>query len=101
MIKKVIEVQIVERYLADAEDLEAILDIIEGFYHDPVARETNKDLIIDQVIISIDALRTCRVCGCTDDDCSQCIKASGEPCHWAEDDLCSRCQYENILKTHA
>ncbi len=36
----------------------------------------------------------CRVCGCTDDDCSQCIEATGEPCSWANEDhtLCSRCQ---------
>jgi len=33
----------------------------------------------------------CRVCGCTDNDCSQCIKAQGYPCRWVEKDLCSRC----------
>lgn len=33
----------------------------------------------------------CRICGCTDDDCSQCVAAQGYPCHWVEDDLCSRC----------
>ena len=38
--------------------------------------------------------RTCRVCGCTDDDCSQCIKAQGHPCNWVESDLCSRCKDE-------
>lgn len=38
--------------------------------------------------------RACRVCGCTDDDCSQCIEATGEPCHWVEKDLCSRCADE-------
>ncbi len=36
-------------------------------------------------------VRTCRVCGCTDDDCSQCVEAQGHPCHWVEHDLCSRC----------
>ncbi len=30
--------------------------------------------------------RTCRTCGCTDLDCSQCIAATGEPCHWAEEE---------------
>jgi ParB family transcriptional regulator, chromosome partitioning protein len=34
---------------------------------------------------------TCRVCGCTEDDCSECVAATGEPCHWVEPDLCSRC----------
>ena len=33
----------------------------------------------------------CRVCGCTDFNCSQCIDATGKPCHWVEPDLCSRC----------
>lgn len=35
--------------------------------------------------------RTCRVCGCTDDDCRQCIEAQGHPCWWVEENLCSRC----------
>lgn len=33
----------------------------------------------------------CRVCGCTQENCSQCIEKTGEPCHWVEDDLCSAC----------
>lgn len=33
----------------------------------------------------------CRVCGCTDDDCLDCILRTGEPCSWAEADLCSAC----------
>lgn len=36
----------------------------------------------------------CRECGCTEDDCSQCIAATGKPCHWVETDLCSRCKDE-------
>jgi hypothetical protein len=35
--------------------------------------------------------RRCRVCGCTDDDCHQCIEKTGKPCHWVEKDLCSAC----------
>lgn len=34
---------------------------------------------------------TCRVCGCTEDDCGECVEETGEPCHWVEPDLCSRC----------
>ncbi len=34
----------------------------------------------------------CRICGCTEDDCSQCIRITGQPCHWVEEDLCSACQ---------
>ena len=36
-------------------------------------------------------VRKCRVCGCTDHDCRQCIKKTGQPCHWVEYDLCSAC----------
>ncbi len=39
----------------------------------------------------------CRVCGCTDDDCRQCIEAQGKPCHWVEEDLCSRCKTASDL----
>jgi hypothetical protein len=34
---------------------------------------------------------SCRVCGCTEDDCSGCVERTGEPCHWAEPGLCSAC----------
>lgn len=34
----------------------------------------------------------CRVCGCTENNCEQCIKLTGHPCHWVEVDLCSACQ---------
>jgi len=37
-------------------------------------------------------VRTCRVCGCTDNDCSGCIERTGTPCFWVESDLCSACQ---------
>lgn len=35
--------------------------------------------------------RTCRKCGCTDNDCRGCIERTGQPCSWIEDDLCSAC----------
>lgn len=34
----------------------------------------------------------CRVCGCTDDDCRQCIERTGEPCYWVQKNLCSACE---------
>jgi hypothetical protein len=40
--------------------------------------------------------RHCRVCGCTDDDCHQCIEKTGKPCHWVEEDLCSACAEEKL-----
>lgn len=38
----------------------------------------------------------CRVCGCTDDDCTQCYLETGMPCHWVEADLCSRCALKPV-----
>ena len=34
----------------------------------------------------------CRVCGCT--EAHACRDLFGEPCHWAEPDLCSACLAE-------
>lgn len=55
---------------------------------DPVDEEEN-----DKDIETI-RYRTCRKCGCTDDDCHQCIEKTGHPCHWVAPDLCSACQNE-------
>lgn len=33
----------------------------------------------------------CQVCGCTDDDCSECVERTGGPCSWVEPSLCSAC----------
>lgn len=37
-------------------------------------------------------VRKCRECGCTDEDCSECIEKTGAPCWWVEEDLCSACK---------
>jgi hypothetical protein len=45
-----------------------------------------------------DAIReaaACRVCGCSDLDCSGCVERTGKPCHWVEDNLCSACAEES------
>lgn len=34
----------------------------------------------------------CRVCGCTESDCQQCVEKTGAPCHWVEKNLCSACR---------
>lgn len=41
---------------------------------------------------------TCRVCGCTEEDCSQCVDETGESCDWATDDqdLCTRCAMKEV-----
>lgn len=37
--------------------------------------------------------RSCRICGCTDLDCSGCIERTGRPCAWVPGrrDLCTAC----------
>ena len=37
-------------------------------------------------------IRKCRICGCVDGDCRQCVEKTGHPCYWVEDDLCSACK---------
>jgi hypothetical protein len=39
---------------------------------------------------------TCRVCGCTDQDCSRCIDRTGGRCWWVKADLCSACEPDPI-----
>jgi hypothetical protein len=36
-------------------------------------------------------IRQCKICGCTDDDCSACIENTGHPCTWVNNYLCSAC----------
>lgn len=44
----------------------------------------------------------CAECGCTDDDCSQCIEKTGAPCYWANDEktLCSACTPKHQTPHH-
>lgn len=75
-----------EKSLFWVPELQPSVDALAGLLGlDPEA-------IYDEVVA--EEARTCRVCGCTQDDCSQCVEAPGEPCHWVEDDLCSRCAAE-------
>jgi hypothetical protein len=43
----------------------------------------------------------CRECGCTEDDCSQCVEKTGEPCYWVEPGLCSACVPSSPSRTSA
>lgn len=36
--------------------------------------------------------RSCRGCGCIELDCEECIRRTGGPCRWVEQDLCSACE---------
>jgi len=39
--------------------------------------------------------RKCKYCGCTDEDCSQCIERTGLACYWISEDKCSACNQVN------
>lgn len=45
-------------------------------------------------------MATCKKCGCTDNNCSQCIEKTGEACYWVDDnhDLCSACAEDYFFK---
>lgn len=38
-------------------------------------------------------MNECLICGCTDNNCSQCVEKTGEPCYWIDNNknLCSAC----------
>ncbi|HUW31508.1 MAG TPA: hypothetical protein VM223_07830 [Planctomycetota bacterium] len=58
------------------------------------AEQAQADLDIFADNAGLRKLQTCRVCGCTDDNCRGCIERTGGPCHWVEVDLCSACAGE-------
>lgn len=58
-----------------------------------VGRSRRAQRAIDETMAALDT-GVCRVCGCTNDDCRQCIAKTGEPCYWVEADLCSACAAE-------
>jgi hypothetical protein len=50
--------------------------------------------MIEEALIGAPLLvaeQRCRVCGCTDLDCSGCIERTGRPCSWVSLNLCSAC----------
>ena len=51
------------------------------------------DAFTAQIAEELGPERSCRICGCTEDDCSGCVRRTGRPCYWIEADLCSACRY--------
>lgn len=44
-------------------------------------------------------VQTCRVCGCTEENCIQCVAITGSACSWVGEDICSACvEREAALK---
>lgn len=70
---------------------------------DEIVDAASHDTLGDALAVMFAAMkpRSCRICGCTDDDCSQCVEKTGMPCSWVEDDLCSACHVEPPVKALA
>ncbi len=69
---------------AQQEKVRGLVEDVRGEFDEvPAAKATTP--------VTATAKRACRVCGCTDDDCRQCIKKTGGTCTWVEQDLCSAC----------
>lgn len=50
-------------------------------------------VVAEAIAVALEAkgLYSCRVCGCTQDDCEVCQERTGEPCQWSGPLLCSAC----------
>lgn len=70
-----------------------IIDELEEDDEEPVFSEEGKNWsgFINLLGVENKEERKCRVCGCTEENCTQCIEKTGGPCYWIEDDLCSAC----------
>ena len=53
-----------------------------------------------QLHVSVDLKGICIGCGCTDADCSQCIKKTGKRCYWVSPNKCSACfdEHGDLIK---
>lgn len=61
-------------------------------HHDPDPDDWEGDYDdIDEESFVMAADRKCRLCGCTDADCSGCVEKTGQRCSWVALDLCSAC----------
>lgn len=59
------------------------------YYENKAQGDLNKG--IERAKEWVNAVPTCRVCKCTEFNCTQCIEKTGSACHWVEKDLCSAC----------
>lgn len=79
-------------YMIEAEDGDMAVADAECFICSRMIEEEHgcKEVSINNDW-EAERIRACRVCGCTDNDCTQCVERTGHPCRWVEEDLCSAC----------
>jgi hypothetical protein len=68
----------------------------QSFLADPTPEELSEIHSKFPYLNHVSEIRSCRVCGCTDNKCAGCIARTGKPCHWVEADLCSACFIEPV-----
>jgi len=90
--------------LIDPADVVRFVEPLQKCLSDIVIRQIHRTMTPDKfpLVRWKDSIRKicgarCRVCGCTGNDCRQCVEAQGVACHWVEVDLCSRCEEPGLL----
>jgi hypothetical protein len=73
-------------------DIDDLGTFVNDFAIGTAPGETPDDEKVREALREMTFIRSCRVCGCTDEDCAQCFAKTGKPCHWIEPDLCSACK---------
>lgn len=78
--------------LLDEEELDALVPLIGGVKKPEDLTPAGR-VALRIVAAAVCPPGECMVCECTDDDCSQCIARTGEPCAWVNSSrtLCSAC----------
>lgn len=67
---------------------------------EPAAVQPSEATVEQQLLQEAErpAQPACRVCGCTELDCSGCVERTGQPCWWVEPDLCSACSSDELAE---
>lgn len=76
----------------DGKTLYVYWNNIESVYSDKYARRL-AEVYNYRLQLTFLENHKCIYCGCTDLDCSQCIKETGKPCSWANEEktICTAC----------
>ncbi|WP_417365961.1 hypothetical protein [Flavobacterium beibuense] len=86
----------IPRYIISKGKLQQIVD------KEPVDYSKSLSVTVldaEDFVTEAEIVTSCRVCGCTDKNCTGCIERTGDSCYWVENDLCSACV--NFEDNHA
>jgi hypothetical protein len=85
--------------IASEDEADAVIALMQPIARNVAARGRRDQFTpIKRVAIRIAASLVtlpgeCMLCGCREDDCSECIQKTGEPCFWVNQEctICSAC----------